>query len=203
MDGRGAVRQRGTILYLNGTSSSGKSALAGELHKRLPGPWLNVEADRFFAVLSHPEPWVVLPVVAAVHAFVARAADAAVGGIGDGLLPMRDWLKDAIDQLADRHAFFVGVRCPLEELERREAARGNRRRGNAREQLAFVHAHGVYDFEVDTSRASPEECAVRLAEWLASGPEPAAFRRLRGSPFLSDRAAYGWVLERLDLELDM
>ncbi len=120
-----------------------------------------MEADRFFAVLSHPEPWVVLPVVAAVHAFVARAADGGVGGIVDGLLPMRDWLKDAIDQLADRRAFLVGVRCPLEELERREAARGNRRRGNAREQLAFVHAHGVFDFEVDTSRASPTEPETR------------------------------------------
>jgi chloramphenicol 3-O phosphotransferase len=191
-----AARQQGIVVYLNGTSSSGKTALAGELHKTLPGPWLNVEADRFFGVLSHPEPWVVQPVVAALHAFVACAGDGGVGAIVDGLLTMRDWLKDAVDQLADRRAFLVGVRCSPEELERREAARGNRRPGNAREQLAFVHAHGVYDVEIDTSRAAPEECAARLAAWLATEPEPAAFRRLRASSFLSHRGAYGWVLRR-------
>ncbi len=192
---KGPVRD-GVIVYLNGTSSSGKTKLARDLHQILPGPWVNVEADHFFATLSHSEPWTVQPIVSAIHAFAATAAGSGVSVIVDGFLATRTWLKDAADQLAGQRAYLVAVRCSLDELERREAARGDRRVGNAREQYDFVHAHSTYDFEVDTSLSDSAACARLVAEWLVGWPEPVAFRWLRGSAYLEDESAYGWILTR-------
>jgi chloramphenicol 3-O phosphotransferase len=41
-----------------------------------------------------------------------------------------------------------------------------------------VHEPGIYDFEVDTTHRSPEECAASIGALLDSGDEPAAFREL-------------------------
>ncbi|TGR16368.1 chloramphenicol phosphotransferase, partial [Mesorhizobium sp. M8A.F.Ca.ET.197.01.1.1] len=41
-----------------------------------------------------------------------------------------------------------------------------------------VHRSGVYDFEVDTSRQDPAECARAIRQRLDHGPEPLAFRKL-------------------------
>jgi chloramphenicol 3-O phosphotransferase len=46
--------------------------------------------------------------------------------------------------------------------EQREKARGDRPIGNARGQYALVHSFRQYDLEVDTSLASPEECAQTI-----------------------------------------
>jgi chloramphenicol 3-O phosphotransferase len=64
--------------------------------------------------------------------------------------------------------FLVGVHCPLEELERRERARGDRGVGDARRDLETVHTFCAYDLEVD-STAPPEQNAARiLAAWERS-----------------------------------
>jgi chloramphenicol 3-O phosphotransferase len=194
--GRGEPGQEGIVLYLNGTSSSGKTALARELHRVLPGSWLIIEGDTFFRDLSHPEPWTVQPIVSGIHALAATVARGGVGVIIDGLLTTRTWLKDAVEQLTERRAFLVAVRCPLDELERRERTRGDRRLGSARTQLDFAHAHGVDDFEIDTSQGDPATCAARVAAWLDGAPAPVAFGRLRDSAYLCEEDAYGWVLTR-------
>ena len=41
-----------------------------------------------------------------------------------------------------------------------------------------IHAHGIYDFEVDTSLLSPEACALAIQQAI-SGRAPTALRRLR------------------------
>jgi chloramphenicol 3-O-phosphotransferase len=56
---RDSSASSGTIIYLNGTSSSGKTSVANRLHDTLPGPWLNVHADYFFTRLTEPDPWTV------------------------------------------------------------------------------------------------------------------------------------------------
>ena len=65
-------------------------------------------------------------------------------------------------------------------MARREAARGNRALGMAQGQLEKVHRHGIYDFEVDTTAMAAADCAAQIAEFLAAGPHPAAFARIKG-----------------------
>ncbi len=81
--------------------------------------------------------------------------------------------------LRPEDVLFVGVRCPLDELERRERARGDREAGLASLQYDLVHAHGDYDLECDTSTASPRACAERIRDFLPHRPTPTAFSRLR------------------------
>lgn len=73
---------------------------------------------------------------------------------------------------------FVGVRCPHEELERRERERDGEP-GLARFQFDIVHAHGVYDVEVDTSIHSSKECALQIKYALKEIHVSDAFNQLR------------------------
>lgn len=51
----------------------------------------------------------------------------------------------------------IGVHCPLEELERREKARGDRVLGRARGLYDSVHQHIDYDLEVNTANHTTNE----------------------------------------------
>ena len=74
---------------------------------------------------------------------------------------------------------FVGVHCPLPELERRETERGDRPRGLAAMQYHHVHSHERHDIDVDTSVHTPRECARRIRDFLPRRPRPTAFETLR------------------------
>jgi chloramphenicol 3-O phosphotransferase len=60
-------------------------------------------------------------------------------------------------------------------LLRRE--RKDRTLGQAAKQHDLVHAHRIYDLEVDTSLLNPQECAERIRERIEAGP-PQAFKKL-------------------------
>jgi chloramphenicol 3-O phosphotransferase len=106
-------------------------------------------------------------------------------GHHDGYSLPRGILLDCARRLSGLPAWFVGVRCALEVvMQRRQATWGT---GNAadgsvpmpvRRWQNAVHAHGLYDLEVDTSRLSPEECAKAIRQRLENGPPPSAFQRL-------------------------
>jgi chloramphenicol 3-O phosphotransferase len=73
------------------------------------------------------------------------------------------------DEMADYQALLagftlhlVGVFAPLDVLEARERARGDRLIGLARGQYDRVHRGKTYDLEIDTSTATPAECAERI-----------------------------------------
>ncbi|ATB34350.1 chloramphenicol phosphotransferase CPT family protein [Melittangium boletus] len=118
-------------------------------------------------------------VVAGMHRAIAAFAEQGNNVIVDYILYERDWLPDLANALRSVNAYFVGVRIPLEILEERERQRATSPRGHARSHYTTVHAHGVYDLEVDTSRASPEECAAQISEYVRTHPQPTAFEQLR------------------------
>lgn len=61
----------------------------------------------------------------------------------------------------------VGVTCPLDILEARERARGDRVLGRARGLAAVVHTFRDYDVMVDTGVQDTEACVARILEALA------------------------------------
>ena len=79
--------------------------------------------------------------------------------------------------LAGLDVFFVGVHCPLPELERRERARGNRRSGEAAADYRSVHRFAAYDLEIDAMRPCRENAAMLVAAWQ-NRATPGAFGRL-------------------------
>lgn len=195
----------GRVIVLNGTSSSGKSTLLGALQARLDGPWLGVGIDTVVFALPRryldqpgwsevfryvdPGPGTRAPfrieigqlgerLIEGLHGMVAALADAGLSVVVDHVLLERRWLDDLGRRLAGHEVLFVGVRCPLEVVERRERERRDRTLGQAAAQHDVVHRWGGYDVEVDTSVATPEEAADAIARAIAEGFPAAPFARV-------------------------
>ncbi|GGR32117.1 hypothetical protein GCM10008957_48420 [Deinococcus ruber] len=82
--------------------------------------------------------------------------------------------------LATSDVFYVGVHCPLPELERREWQRGDRGLGDARRDFETVHTFSGYDFEIDSSGAAEPVAASIITAWKLRTP-PGMFATLAAS----------------------
>jgi chloramphenicol 3-O phosphotransferase len=114
-----------------------------------------------------------------MHHAIAMLARAGNNVIADHVLLEPVWVQECAKLFAGLPALLVGIHCPLEVVEQRERARGNRTLGQARAQFYRVHRHGPYDFEVDTSKNEPQACALAIKQWLESNPAPIAFKQLK------------------------
>jgi chloramphenicol 3-O phosphotransferase len=113
-----------------------------------------------------------------IHAAVAGFISVGNNLIFDDVLYDPAYLENYVRLLNPADVLFIGLRCPLDVLEQREQARGNRAVGHARGHFHLVHQHGIYDLEVDTSLASPEVCAEQIVLRLYAAPST-AFHHLR------------------------
>ena len=188
--GHPCLMRHGRIVLLNGPSSAGKTSVAQALAPGLPTPWLVMPVDLFHSIRSRPQQgllsedeWAAVfrGTRSAYHRALAGAALAGCDVIGDHVLSERWRLADLLDLTAGVDVLLVHVTCDVDELERRERRRGDRDVGTARTQAAEVFTHGDCDLEVDTTNASPEDCAARIAQLVASPPAETAFERLRRS----------------------
>ena len=109
---------------------------------------------------------------------VASLADAGLSVIVDHVLLEPAWLPDLAARLAGHEVLFVGVRCPLDVVVAREAARKDRTIGQAAAQFERVHRAGGYDLEVDTSQVSADEAAERVALAIEGGFPTTPFGRV-------------------------
>lgn len=65
---------------------------------------------------------------------------------------------------AGLNVFTVGVTCPLDVLDARERARGDRVLGRARGLAGVVHTFCRYDITVDTGATSTDACVAAILE---------------------------------------
>lgn len=174
------------MIILNGPGSVGKSTVARCLQAASARPLLQVAMDAFLDMLperfqDHPEGVhyvtsgrrVVVRVGPVGHRLLLglRASVVALADAGNDLI--LDHVLDA-SGLADYHAALsghavltVGLHAPLEVLEVRERARGDRMPGLSRDQIEWVHAGQHYDLTIDTSTTPPEACADRIIAALS------------------------------------
>ncbi len=196
----------GRIIFLNGTSSAGKTTLAHALQEVLVEPYLHMALDQFrdgmparFRGLNSPagtdgdRGLNVVPVTDVERPYtlirfgetgqrILRGMRRAIGAMAregnnviiDDIILEPAFLDDYLTVFADLNVYFVGVMCPVAVIGERERGRPGRFPGTARGHLAVCHAHGVYDLEVDTSLATPFECATRVATHIRDRP-PTAF----------------------------
>lgn len=191
----GTVMSTGTIVILNGTSSSGKTSIVKALQTLLDEPHLDAGIDRFIWML--PKRYLDRPLwdevlglasragtaghrlISGMHHAIVEIAAAGNNVIADHVLVEPAWLDECVRLFSPLNAYFVGVRCPIEVLEERERSRKDRTLGQARAQYGLVHAHGIYDVEVDTSLLNPEECARQIIARMEDGSGPGAFKQLQ------------------------
>jgi chloramphenicol 3-O phosphotransferase len=176
----------GLIIFLNGTSSSGKSSIARALLATLDEPAFHMPVDAFHAMRGAgrdhtPDdlPGILRRTWMGFHRAVAGMAAAGNTVVVDHLFSEPWRLHDCLGLFTPADVVLVGVHCPLPELERRERERGDRPVGLAARQIVPVHTHGLYDMECDTGRATPQECAEQIASFLPRRPTPTAFEQLK------------------------
>lgn len=181
----------GTIILLNGASSSGKTTILVELQDLFPEPYLNAGIDKFIWML--PKRYLDRPLwddvlgladragltgqtlFSAMHRAIAGLAHCGLNVLADHVIVEKSWLRDCAEQFVGLPAYLVAVHCPLEVLEERERSRKDRTPGQSRLQYNLVHASGIYDYQVDTSLLSSHECAEKIAAFVHSGVPPTAF----------------------------
>lgn len=165
----------GRVILLHGASSSGKTSIARELLRQLPAPYLHFSFDRLRDDGAMPIErfrsgefaWadVRQGLFVGYEQAIAALAGAGNNVVADYIIETKEWLDRVQGVLSGLNVFFVGVHCPLEELERREATRGDRPLGDARRDFFMVHQHCTYDFEVD-STLPPEQNAAKIVAAL-------------------------------------
>lgn len=181
----------GRVIYLNGTSSAGKTTLAQALLEVLEEPYLYFSINLFDEIPSRKQiKRGLVPDIRHLELGFARCIAALAGSgnnviVDDVIAPPRhlpagqefdvhDLLRQRVMMLNSFDVLFVKVFCPLDELERREIARGDRTIGLARSQYDLVHRYAVYDVEVDTSAETPEDASARVLKALANHHHPRA-----------------------------
>lgn len=136
----------GRIIFLNGAACSGKTTIARALQETLDEPYLHLSADRIIEMLPqksrnvrNPDNYRTLyKAISGMHHCVAALAAAGNNVIVDTVLASTDNLAECVFILAHFRVTFVGVLCPLAELERRERERDERYAGMARSQFEQV-----------------------------------------------------------------
>jgi chloramphenicol 3-O phosphotransferase len=189
------------IVLLNGAPRSGKSSIVAELQRTLDGTWMNLGVDvaRHMTPPSaqpgiglrpgepaHPAAGLVPTLYAALWESVAAHERLGLDLAVDVGLHDRAAAADGARRLSGLPVLFVGVRCPVDVAIARRHAAGDERYSTDRAVVErweeAVHGQWAYDLEVDSSLASPGECAEAIGARLAAGPAPTAFRRLATLP---------------------
>lgn len=163
--------KNGTIILLNGVSSSGKSTLSKQLTKLLPD-YFHLSGDDYDLVIEKMEDrenerLIPVPTEYFIHRTIKMFSDKGINLIVDQILHNDETFADCMEVLHDYPVLFVGVHCPPEELTRREEMRGDRMIGQAVSQLKYVHQQNeVYDVEVNTMNNTIEVCAEMIVQQL-------------------------------------
>ncbi len=160
------------IIFLYGTSSSGKTTLSKALQHQLEPAYLHVSLDAFASMFPESK------------LQDQELCSAATPKLFEGFYRCIAALvscgnKVIVDTIAHENGaqlfkplfesfevVYVAVRCPIEELERRELARGDRIIGLARSQVSEAHNFLPYDIEVDTHKQSAEACAALIKRFI-------------------------------------
>jgi chloramphenicol 3-O phosphotransferase len=157
---------QGRVLVLNGGSSAGKTTLGRKLQSSLDGTWLLLGVDLLLWMM--PSELVSAPDgISVADGVITRGsrfmrlyvgfqhAVAALARSGIDVFVDEVTLEGAADQrrwdeaLQDLEVCWVGVRCAPDIAAAREAKRGDRPVGIAREQANTAHDGVRYDLDVD------------------------------------------------------
>jgi chloramphenicol 3-O phosphotransferase len=170
------------IIYLNGPSSAGKSTLSEALQDTLEDPFLHIGIDKIIELMpkklnnweggyapqgfswascndssGHLVQQIRIGPFAEKIIQTLKEEVVTLAKMGHFIIiddialgaPAVDLWREA---LKDYKVLWIGIKVPLEVLEQREIARGNRLQGQARGLFSQVHQGVSYDLEFDTSK---------------------------------------------------
>lgn len=174
-----------SIIFIHGASSSGKSTLARGVQAAIDQPFWHISIDKLRdagvlpsqRIKSGEFQWkgdMRRRFFDGFHHSLVAYAEAGNNLIVEHILDTPGWREDLARLLAPFDVFFVGVHCSVEELRRREAARGDREMGSAERDFHTIHLGLHYDFEVQSEAGFESNVARLIAAWRARRA-PSAF----------------------------
>ena len=174
----------GKIIFVNGASSSGKSTLCAALQAKLDEPFWHLSIDHLREanilplqrIKSGDFPWPTLrpAFFEGFHRCLPALVEVGNNLVVEHIVETEAWMHRIVLLLEPFDVFFVGVHCPLPELERRERERGDRRSGEARRDYEVIHTFGAYDLEVDSTEPLERNVDTVLSAWKVR-ERPSAF----------------------------
>lgn len=188
-----------SVIFLNGCTSAGKSSVAKTVQDQLSEPFLLTGIDDAFSMLpanlhNNPDGFFFdrdrdglvrlnfgsfgSATLKAHIRSVAAIARTGMNLILDEVILTADLRKEWVEQLSGTDVMLVGVRCDLQELERRERERGDRVIGQARGQYNIVHADMCYDLEIDTTSRTTKDAANIVVEAFLQNEHGQALQQL-------------------------
>ncbi len=160
------------VILLNGPSSSGKSTLAAALRMLI-----EAECGQRFPVVSiddfmklRKDETIYEDDVYEISGEMCEACLAALetheGVIIDHVITSERIYDQLWEMLGEYRVFPVRISCPLEILERREKARGDRCLGSAKASFEYLYPKDGYELIVDTGSMTAAGCAAAILQKL-------------------------------------
>ncbi len=177
----------GKIILINGASSSGKSTLCAAVQTAVAEPFWHWSIDHLVASQTLPIAriksgeflWPELRpnFFDGFHNSLPALAAAGNNLLVEHIVENEQWMVRRVTLLKDFDVFFVALHCDLEELERRERARGDRPPGDARRDFDTLHKFGQYDLELTSTDGVERNAAALVVAWERR-VRPSAFERM-------------------------
>jgi chloramphenicol 3-O phosphotransferase len=165
------MNSKGNIIVLNGTSSSGKTSLAQAFQLQSLDVYLLCSLDMCWDMTphkipagSHNFPNMKLALIKSVKALAETGHNVIVDIIFCGDKTYQE-LKTELNGFNFK---IIKVECPIDELNKRELARGDRKLGLAKSQLKSIHQGTVYDIAINTYENTTDECLKILINEIAN-----------------------------------
>ncbi|MGY4759574.1 chloramphenicol phosphotransferase CPT family protein [Paenibacillus caseinilyticus] len=184
----------GLIIFLNGTSSSGKTSISTELLNQNEISFYHLSIDDFFNGLFYdyidfintkyaedeqgPTHIIIEPLITLFYSTIKFMSVMGTNIIVDTVNDTDDRFNTFLALLMDHPVLLVGVTCSKEELIRREKLREDRQSGLAISQYDIVYRLNEYDIELNTETLRPNECANLILNFIRSNREYSAFKKL-------------------------
>ncbi|URK89312.1 chloramphenicol phosphotransferase CPT family protein (plasmid) [Rhizobium sp. RCAM05350] len=181
------MAERARIIFIHGASSSGKSTLARAVQAEINEPFWHVSIDhirdsgtlpmeRFrrgdFRWKEHRAAF-----FEGFHRSLVAYASAGNNLLLEHILEEPEWASDLALQFEPFDVFFVGLHCDLDELVRRETARGDRRAGSAADDFHRIHEGQRYDLQLSSGQAVADNATQLISAWTAR-QRPSVFEQL-------------------------
>jgi chloramphenicol 3-O phosphotransferase len=163
------------IIYLNGTSSSGKTTVAKLIQEELKGNFFYFSIDTLLYALPEKTlksietggdlvkelDWE--GIFSSYFQCLKSLSENSQNVIGDCPIYLEKQFESFANslELID-NLFIVGIDCPIDVLKSRELEREDRAIGLAEKQSESIHNFLHYNIKVDSSKQSPKEILMMI-----------------------------------------
>lgn len=176
--------KKGLVVFLNGTSSAGKTSIAKKMQEVSDDFFFRLSIDDYFgkapaSKFNHESVLLCDSVFTQLHHSIKLYSDLSYNVIVDEIfMDTPRWkgrIEECISLLHNYPVFFIRLDCALKVLEERESKRPDREQGLAREQYPDIHRKWCYDFTIQTDHNDVNECASLILKEVNSRESGDAF----------------------------